>query len=244
MNNLVALGIGEVRRRRLLRRRRRGLRTPAGIVRPPGNHARTLPRTSSRVGRPSTASPWSSSRPPPRELGRLDSKNWTATPDDLSEDLAARVARPRRPRRCDPADGPGGPGRVGRRDHGRAARRPIGARTAPGGLIVLADSRRGLGEYPPLAFKMNAAELARMAGGSSDRRRAEACRRASRPADRPCGVRHDWPSEGSSGHRPAASPEHVAAFPSSGRSTSSGRATPCRRTWRRPWRRGPTWWRR
>jgi sugar/nucleoside kinase (ribokinase family) len=30
---------------------------------------------------------------------------------------------------------------------------------------VLADSRRSLGDFPPVGFKMNAAELARMTGG-------------------------------------------------------------------------------
>ena len=28
---------------------------------------------------------------PPRELNRLDTKNWTPTPDDLQRDLADRV---------------------------------------------------------------------------------------------------------------------------------------------------------
>ena len=31
-------------------------------------------------------------------------------------------------------------------------------------MIVLADSRQGLRDFPPMGFKMNAAELARMAG--------------------------------------------------------------------------------
>jgi bifunctional ADP-heptose synthase (sugar kinase/adenylyltransferase) len=30
-------------------------------------------------------------------------------------------------------------------------------------LVILADSRRGLGDFPPVGFKMNASELARMA---------------------------------------------------------------------------------
>jgi sugar/nucleoside kinase (ribokinase family) len=34
-------------------------------------------------------------------------------------------------------------------------------------LLVLADSRRGLTEFPPVAFKMNAAELARLSGDAA-----------------------------------------------------------------------------
>ena len=42
------------------------------------------------------------------------------------------------------------------------------AQHRPRAPIVMADSRRGLGDFPPLIFKMNAAELARLDGGARD----------------------------------------------------------------------------
>ena len=44
------------------------------------------------------------------------------------------------------------------------------------GLVVLADSRRGLREFPPLGFKMNADELARMTGVAGPSSAVEAVR--------------------------------------------------------------------
>jgi bifunctional ADP-heptose synthase (sugar kinase/adenylyltransferase) len=41
------------------------------------------------------------------------------------------------------------------------------ARQRPG-LLMLADSRRGLGDYPPLDFKMNRAELGKLVGTEHD----------------------------------------------------------------------------
>ena len=100
---------------------------------------------------------------PPRELNRLDSKNWTPTPAQIERELV---------------------------DHLKVAVKHIDALILldqvelPGTgvvtdlvknavataladhpqLIALADSRQGLRDFPPLGFKMNAAELARMAG--------------------------------------------------------------------------------
>lgn len=102
---------------------------------------------------------------PPRELNRFDSKNWSPTPDELQEELTNcveslahhvdvlllmdQVEVPESGvvthRTCEAAH--------------RALRRNKG-------LVVLADSRRGVQHFPPLGFKMNAAELARMSGDS------------------------------------------------------------------------------
>ncbi|HEV2971831.1 MAG TPA: PfkB family carbohydrate kinase [Pirellulales bacterium] len=103
---------------------------------------------------------------PPRELNRLDAKNWTSTPGELQDDLAARV-RDLAPLVdamivLDQVDSP---------ETGAATRRVVAAvhsvlRERPN-LVVLADCRRGLADYPPLGFKMNAAELGRLSGAEA-----------------------------------------------------------------------------
>lgn len=97
---------------------------------------------------------------PPRELNRLDTKNWTPTPeavvrrvleslDALKSTVDAFIVMDQAP-----VSGTG------------VVTSEVIARLAdlPGSLPVIADSRRGLGGYPPLIFKMNAAELAALAG--------------------------------------------------------------------------------
>lgn len=104
---------------------------------------------------------------PPRELNRFDSKNWTPTPLELQRDLAARVRELARRvdvlLLMDQVDLPE-TGVVTRlvSDAAHSALRETES------LIVLADSRRGLADFPPLAFKMNAAELARMSAARTD----------------------------------------------------------------------------
>src|SRR5262249_7180200 len=100
---------------------------------------------------------------PPRELNRLDSKNWTKTPESLSQELGLRVADVARQVDAllvlDQVDlSETGVVTASVRAAAHAALRNHDA------LIVLADSRRGLQEFPPLGFKMNAAELGRMTG--------------------------------------------------------------------------------
>jgi rfaE bifunctional protein kinase chain/domain len=98
---------------------------------------------------------------PPRELNRLDTKNWTPTPRELQEDLAARAADLGRWVDViivlDQVELP---------ETGTSTRRVCAAvhaaLRARSTLLVLADSRRGLRDFPPLGFKMNVAELGRM----------------------------------------------------------------------------------
>jgi len=100
---------------------------------------------------------------PPRELNRLDSKNWTKTPNSLSHDLASRLlsvaGQVDALLLLDQVDLPETGVVTGAvREAAEAALR------AHKSLVVLADSRRGLQDFPPLGFKMNAAELGRMTG--------------------------------------------------------------------------------
>jgi bifunctional ADP-heptose synthase (sugar kinase/adenylyltransferase) len=103
---------------------------------------------------------------PPRELNRLDTKNWSPTPSDLERDLADRVSK-LAPKvdvllLLDQVEIP---------ETGVATRKVCEAVHAAmrehSGLMVLADSRRGLHHFPPVGFKMNAAELGRMTQSSS-----------------------------------------------------------------------------
>ncbi|MCA9047354.1 MAG: bifunctional hydroxymethylpyrimidine kinase/phosphomethylpyrimidine kinase [Planctomycetaceae bacterium] len=103
----------------------------------------------------------------PRELNRLDSKNWTETPAALQQDLAARVAaltdRVDAMILLDQVDiAETG---VVTRSVAAAARDAIVRRPQ---LLVLADSRRGVQHFPPLGFKMNADELAKLSGNAAE----------------------------------------------------------------------------
>ncbi len=153
---------------------------------------------------------------PPRELNRLDSKNWTSTPVELQRELASRVVE--LAPKWDilllleqvelPETG------VVTRAVAEAAHAAMRARD---GLVVLADSRRGLRHFPPLAFKMNAAELARMDGGSETESEPEPGAIGARAAA--LAERNGQPvfvtmaGRGIVGALPGRHPEHVPALP-------------------------------
>jgi bifunctional ADP-heptose synthase (sugar kinase/adenylyltransferase) len=100
---------------------------------------------------------------PPRELSRLDTKNWSATPETVERRIIANLE--------------GLAGEVDAMivldqvDHGgtgvvtdavlEAVGRLSGRYPA---LWIMADSRRGLRGYPAVCFKMNRIELAKLMG--------------------------------------------------------------------------------
>ncbi|HNQ88694.1 MAG TPA: PfkB family carbohydrate kinase [Verrucomicrobiota bacterium] len=95
----------------------------------------------------------------PVELNRLDSKNWTPTPLTVEAALIASLHR-----LAPSLDALILLDQVDRPDTGvvtARVREAVGAaaRARPE-LWILADSRRGLHDFPPVVFKMNAAELA------------------------------------------------------------------------------------
>jgi rfaE bifunctional protein kinase chain/domain len=149
---------------------------------------------------------------PPRELNRLDSKNWTRTPESLSQDLALRLldvaGRVDALLLLDQVDLPETGVVTGLvRDAAHAALRDHKA------LVVLADSRRGLREFPPLGFKMNADELGRMTG--TDAFELEAVKALSAQLARKNGqpVFVTLADRGIVGALPDQPPEHVPAHP-------------------------------
>ncbi len=100
---------------------------------------------------------------PPRELSRLDSKNWDAAPAAVQDRVAAELhrvaARVDAVIVMDQTDVP---------ETGVATASLLAAlaelAAARSELRIVADSRRGLAGWPPLTFKMNAAELAALCG--------------------------------------------------------------------------------
>jgi bifunctional ADP-heptose synthase (sugar kinase/adenylyltransferase) len=94
----------------------------------------------------------------PRELNRLDSKNWTATPASLGAELAAALARLAPEVDAiivmEQVDLPE-TGAITAEVHATLAQLAASQPALP----IVADSRRGLGHYPSVILKMNLAEL-------------------------------------------------------------------------------------
>jgi rfaE bifunctional protein kinase chain/domain len=151
----------------------------------------------------------------PRELSRLDSKNWTPTPaavrrtlNDSFEQVAARAHAIILMDQVDLADTG-----VITSDLLEAVKQK--AATNPE-LLMLADSRRSLRNWPPVALKMNERELAALLGQPSTdissiaAAAAELARRQSRP------VFITLAARGIVGAAVDGSVEHVPAFPVQG----------------------------
>lgn len=120
---------------------------------------------------------------PPRELNRLDMKNWSPTPRGLRLALAERVRELARQ-----VDALIVLNQVDRRGTGVVVREVLqaveGAVSDEPELLVLADSRTGLGGFPRVMWKMNLRELGLLLGQSRpvdpDRAGSEALRLAER----------------------------------------------------------------
>jgi len=100
---------------------------------------------------------------PPRELNRLDQKNWTPTPAVIAEQLSANVIAV-----AEKVDALILLGQASQQETGVLTRRVLEALKtvahAHPQRLILADSRRSLREYPPAIFKMNATELSAYCG--------------------------------------------------------------------------------
>lgn len=109
---------------------------------------------------------------PPRELSRLDIKNWEPIPAELEQQLCASL------RELAPEldalivmDQAGVPGAGVVTPAVRQQVRALAAEHPD--LIIVADSRHGLRDFPPVIFKMNAAEFAALDGVEGDLSLAE-----------------------------------------------------------------------
>ncbi|MEY2428320.1 MAG: hypothetical protein QOJ40_1205 [Verrucomicrobiota bacterium] len=94
----------------------------------------------------------------PRELNRLDQKNWTPTPSTMSERISASARS-----LVDEVDAVVLLSQVNEAETGVLTASVLKTiaeiHRAKPQLPILADSRKGLRDFPPVIFKMNAAEL-------------------------------------------------------------------------------------
>ena len=212
LNNLVALGIGEIHAVGFCGDDGEGYELRRALAAQPGVILENFVTSTSRRT-PVYAKPLIlETGQPPRELSRFDSKNWTATSSELSEEMARRVLA-----LVGGVDAILLMDQVDLDESGvvtRAVRQAAQqAQASANGPIVLADSRRGLQNFPPLTFKMNADELARMTGGSASglglvgQRATELAQRNGRL------VFVTLAERGIMGAAPGRVVEHVAAFP-------------------------------
>jgi rfaE bifunctional protein kinase chain/domain len=167
VNNLSALGVGAIHVVGFVGTDGEGFELRRALAALPGVVLDQLLETEQRrtftYGKPLILHP----DRPPEELDRLDSKNWTATPDAVQDRLIEAVEA-----LADTVDGFILLDQVEVPETGVVTRRlrdAVGAaaRRRPG-LPMLADSRRGLADYPPLDFKMNRAELRRLVAADHD----------------------------------------------------------------------------
>jgi rfaE bifunctional protein kinase chain/domain len=163
LNNLVALGVGAVHAVGFCGDDGEGYELRRALERQLGVNLEHFVTTDQRrtpvYGKPLVLEPGR----PPRELNRLDFKNGATTPERLQRDLAGRVLA-----LADVVDAIIILEQVDRPDTGvttppvREALAQIQQKRPR--AVLVADSRQGLSHFPPLTFKLNAHELARMTG--------------------------------------------------------------------------------
>lgn len=166
LNNLVALGIGEILPVGFAGddgegfELRRALQARAGVKL--DHFLQTAGRCTFTYCKPLVIEPGKE----PVELNRLDSKNWTPTPADVQDQLIKSVRT-----LAETADAIILMDQVDMAETGVVTTKLLDAikdivATRPG-LLVMADSRRGLKGYPAVTFKMNAAELSALTGAAN-----------------------------------------------------------------------------
>lgn len=167
VNNLVALGVGRIALVGFCGEDGEGwelLRTLRGSAGVSLEHFTQTPdRATFTYTKPLILEPGET----PRELSRLDIKNWSPTPAHLSARLAEQV------RALAPdVDAIVVMDQVDLEETGVVTQAVLAALSEVAAkfpaLPILADSRRGLGNFPAVTFKMNAAELAKLTGVPPD----------------------------------------------------------------------------
>jgi rfaE bifunctional protein kinase chain/domain len=150
---------------------------------------------------------------PPVELNRLDTKNWTPTPDVVQEELIKSAGH-----LSPQVDAIILMDQVDIVETGVVTARLLDAvgsmaRARPE-LLILADSRRGLRGYPPVTFKMNRAELGALTGTATNRGLAEIKRTATELARKQGHhVFVTLAEQGLLGASPSGEVEHIMALP-------------------------------
>ena len=161
LNNLCALGVGEIFPIGFSGEDGEGFELRRALSQLPGvrmdSFLQTPLRRTFTYCKPVTISV----NEPPREHNRLDSKNWSPTPDEVTDLLIARLDDA-----LDDLDAIILLDQVDVRDTGvvtaRLLQRLAAIANERPDLLILADSRSGLQDYPAVCFKMNGEELAGM----------------------------------------------------------------------------------
>jgi rfaE bifunctional protein kinase chain/domain len=165
LNNLVALGVGTIYPLGFCGMDGEGYELTHALQACPGvrldHFVQTPDRRTFTYCKPLMIKPGQA----PVELNRLDTKNWSPTPAALQDELAQRVMS-----MCEDVDALIVLDQVDTAETGvvtTQTRAALGrfAQNRPH-MPVLADSRRGLKDFPPMIFKMNASELGRLMDAS------------------------------------------------------------------------------
>ena len=163
LNNLVALGVTQIYAVGMCGLDGEGFELQTALEQKPGVQMEHFVRTSERRTFTYAKPLMVESGKAPVELNRLDIKNWTPTPKAVEhqlrgviKELAARVDAFIVLEQVDRAE-------TGVVTAGLLEEIAALSELYPE-LLIVADSRRGLSHFPPLTFKMNGAELARLLG--------------------------------------------------------------------------------
>jgi rfaE bifunctional protein kinase chain/domain len=167
LNNLVALGVGRILPVGFCGEDGEGYELRRALEAKPGvkldGFVQTCDRRTFTYCKPLVMS----SGKPPVELNRLDSKNWSPMPESLQDRLIQNLVE-----LVESADAVILMDQVDVAETGVVTKKLLyavqGITKQKPTLPVLADSRRGLRDFPPVIFKMNAAELASLGGRSAE----------------------------------------------------------------------------
>jgi bifunctional ADP-heptose synthase (sugar kinase/adenylyltransferase) len=144
---------------------------------------------------------------PPRELNRLDSKNWHPTPQPLQNQLGEAVRN-----LAKKVDAVIVLDQVEQPDTGVVTRDLLNAlNDIRDQTMIVGDSRRGLKGWPDIIYKMNAAELTRLTGQPEDLAK-EASGQLARETGQPVFV--TLAQKGIIGANPNGDVDHCPALPS------------------------------
>jgi len=163
LNNLVALGVGEIFPVGFIGDDGEGYELRRALAALPGVRLDYLLQTSARRTFTYCKPLIVQANQPPRELNRLDQKNWTPTPSEVVAQLSAHLQAV-----ADRVDGMVVLGQED--DQATGVVTPALLETlgkvvkAKPQQMILADSRRSLRNFPRSIFKMNAAELSALTG--------------------------------------------------------------------------------
>ena len=212
LNNLVDLSVSEIYPVSFCGLDGEGFELLAALGERPGVHLDYLLQTPERrtftYCKPLVLAPGQ----PPRELNRLDSKNWSPTPESVSQHvvtaLEAVAAFADALIIMDQVDVP---------ETGVVTAQVLAtlqqiATTRPE-LLILADSRRGLKNYPPVCLKMNERELGALTGESTGNVEQIKTAAASLARSHARSVFITLAERGIVGAEPGGLVEHVPAFP-------------------------------